>query len=412
MKILFVVKSKAIETLGPMYLASVAKKRGWETQIVDMYEAFAVYNSWHPDVVGYSVMTGDQGRMEDLNRRIRKDVPSGKTRSIFGGPHVTFFQDDYEDAPFVDELFHGEAETTLDTFLGGDTDYSDINSIPWPDRKDFRGHKIRDFITSRGCPYNCSYCYNDQWSKIHPGVRVRDVKDVVNEVLSVAPDFVYFQDSCFGVNMQWLHEFAIKYNRFVNIPYHCHLRPAQVTQERVLCLKDSKCASVRIALETASPRLLKMLNRERTDLLQVADAVRLLKKWEIKLMIQNMIGLPTGTIEEDLQTLEFNIRVKPNYAWCSIFQPYPGTELGDLCKKEQWYTSDYSEITDCFFDGSVLNFSDEYKEQLKCLQKIFALAVDCGVMPQAGELHMDYFPKLVHRLTRAKGDRQLYMGVI
>jgi radical SAM superfamily enzyme YgiQ (UPF0313 family) len=228
----------------------------------------------------------------------------------------------------------------------------------------------------------------------------------------VNPEFVYFQDSCFGVNMSWLREFTSKYRKFGNIPYHCHLRPSQVDQERVLLLHDSHCVSTRIALETASKPLLKLLNREKTDLNQVLDAARLLKKWNIKLMMQNMIGLPTGTIEDDMETLEFNIRCRPDYGWCSIFQPYPGTELGDRCKKEGWYKGNYSEITDCFFDGSVLEFTPEYKEQLQCLQKIFALAVETRIMPEIHELTHERFPKLVHRLMRGLGDRRLYGGEI
>lgn len=407
-KILFVVKSKTIETLGPMYLSAVAKKRKWESRIVTINEAEFHVKEWKPDIVGYSIMTGDQDRFRILNDKL-KEIHNFE--SIVGGCHPTFFND----CDWADYAFPGEAEQTIDGFLGGTyEEYINIDSFPWPDRTDFRGHRIRDFISSRGCPFNCSYCYNDRWGQLFPGtpVRVRNVKDVVNEIISVSPDFVYFQDSCFGVNMNWMRDFATQYRRKVNIPYHCHLRPVQVETERVLCLHDSNCASVRIALETASKRLLKLLKRERTDLGQVFDAVLLLRKWGIRLMIQNMIGLPTGTIEDDMETLEFNVRCKPDYGWCSIFQPYPGTQLGDLCKEHGWYSGDYSEITDCFFDGSVLNFSDEYKEQLKALQKIFALSVDCGTMPRIEELSMENFPKLVHRIMRAKGDKKLYMGVI
>jgi len=417
MKVLFVVKSKAIETLGPMYLAAVVKKCGHEARIVDVTEAEAINGFWHPDVLAFSVMTGDQDRMIDLNHRIKGFMPSGEKVpvTLFGGPHATFFPKDfYEDKDLNTCIVGGEAENFMARFLESDITFPNIDSFPEPDRTDFPGHRIRDFITSRGCPYNCSYCYNQRWSQLYPGdpVRTRSVDKVIKEINTVNPEFVYFQDSCFGVSMPWLREFSDTYGRLINIPFHAHLRPAQVTEERVLLLSDARCVSVRIALETASKPLLKLLKRENTDLRQVSAAVRLLKKWNIKLMIQNMIGLPTGTIGDDLQTLEFNIRCRPAYGWCSIFQPYPGTELGDWCKKEGWYKGDYSEITDCFFDGSVLEFTDEYKEQLVCLQKIFALAVECQVMPEVGELTLENFPKLVHRMLRVVGDRRLYPGMV
>jgi radical SAM superfamily enzyme YgiQ (UPF0313 family) len=161
-------------------------------------------------------------------------------------------------------------------------------------------------------------------------------------------------------------------------------------------------------LESASPRLRELLNRKNTNLDKVAEAVRLFKKWGIEIMVQNMIGLPTGTIEDDLRTLEFNIRAQPSYAWVSIFAPYPGTKLGDDCLENGWYEGDYSDITDNFFDTSYLNFEPEYKEQLECLQKIFALCVEVGYMPAPSDLRHDNFEKLVHKIMRAKGDFRLY----
>jgi radical SAM superfamily enzyme YgiQ (UPF0313 family) len=408
MKVLLVCKSKVMENLGVMYLSAVVKQAEHECRIVDLPTAFNTAISWKPNLVGYSVMTGDQQKFIALNHRIRSQI---HIASLFGGPHATFFPDDFPDDPVA----LGESEQDIADLLKLTAKYFDINSLPWPDRTDFPGMKIRDFITTRGCPYNCSYCYNDAWAKMFPEiprVRTRSVGDVIAEINSVNPEFVYFQDSCFGVSMKWLREFSKQYRGLINIPYHCHLRPNQVTEERVLLLHDSNCVSVRIALESASGRLRKLMNRGAVDLSDVLKAVRLLRKWDIKLMIQNMIGIPNGTIEEDLETLEFNIKCHPAYGWVSIFSPYPGTELGDRCKKEGWYTGDYSEISDSFFDTSVLNFSPGYIEQLEVLQKVFALAVETETMPEIKELTHQGFPKLVHRLMRRLGDKRMYGGVI
>lgn len=129
-------------------------------------------------------------------------------------------------------------------------------------------------------------------------------------------------------------------------------------------------------------------------------------------MVQNIIGMPTATIEEDLATLELNIRLRADYAWCSIFTPYPGTELGDMCVKEKYYSGDYSEIGDSFFEKSVLNFREEHKEMLVCLQRIFALAVETQCMPSIKELQKDRLFQYVHRAMRKLGDERLYGGVV
>jgi hypothetical protein len=86
--------------------------------------------------------------------------------------------------------------------------------------------------------------------------------------------------------------------------------------------------------------------------------------------------------------------------------------LGDKCVKEGWYKGDYSEISDTFFDASVLEFSEERKEQSECLQKVFALCTEVGYLPEVKELTYENFPKLVHKVMRRQGDNRLYGGVL
>jgi radical SAM superfamily enzyme YgiQ (UPF0313 family) len=414
MKILLVVKSKVMENLGVMYLSSVIKKAGSQCKIVEFSDAMTCYKIWKPEVVGFSIMTGDKERFRELADKIRDydDYSDKKTVIIVGGADPTFFPTGYE---WADHIVRGEAEQWFADFLGYEVDYSDINSIPHPDRSDFPGMKIRDFISSRGCGSACGYCYNSTWYKLFPDVqriRVRKVDDVIKEILHAQPEFVYYQDSCFGVNMNWMREFSKKYGQEVRVPYHCHLRPEQCTEERVLALHDSNCVSVKIALETGSDRLRKLINRGKTNNEDAYKACRMLRKWDIAVIMQNILGLPTATMDEDLGTLEQNIRCRPSYSWVSIFQPYPKTELADKCEKNGWYQGDYSEIGDNFFDKSLLScFTDEHKEHVEVLQKIFALCVDKSYLPKEDELTWENFPKLVHKIMRVAGDKKMFPGI-
>jgi len=697
-RILLVVKSKSIETLGPMYLSAIAKKAGHECRIVEVSDATNSFREWQPDVVGYSVMTGDQALFKRLNDSMKKNAPfwGFDYTSIVGGHHPTFFP---EDCQWADHVVQGEAEGWIAEFCGAPPVTTNLDSLPWPDRTDFPDMRIRDFLASRGCPHNClsgdtivktingnfkikdlvgqdgikvlsrdpithkplyadaihiglikknaemvrvhfddgtfldctpdhrlmvfksknqyisefeweveakdlkpkqqvravrfevsksgrmkvstrrditipharlvmeatigrsltskeiahhkdrnqandcpdnlvltttkdhigmfhkevsermtrdnpikkmsrewlsekgkksfsgrkqslqerlkrremqlgeknsnwkpdakhqnkrsriqetstevnhrilrverldyvedvycmeipgihwfyandvlvsncSYCYNDRWRKMFPGlkkVRYRDPRDVCNEVVMTDPEFAYFQDSCFGVDIKWMREFARIYQSEVRVPYHCHVRPEQCNEEFVLALHDSYCYSLRMGLEAASPKVRKILHREKAGSREVFDAVKSLRKWGIKVMVQNILGLPTATIEDDLDTLEANIRCQPTYAWCSIFNPYPGTELGDLCKKKGWYKGDYSDLGDSFFDTSPLEFEPEHVEQLECLQRVFALCAKMGYVPKVEELRRENVGKLVHKIMRWDGDRKLYMGVV
>lgn len=432
MKCLLVVKSKMMENLGVMYLSSVIKQTNHDCKIVSLNEGLGFFNEWVPDIVGFSIMTGDKERFRDLALQMKLNSAVGKKqiRFIVGGCDPTFFPEGYD---WADEICKGEGENWMANLLtdkvGNIFRYGDIDSIPWPDRTSFPNMKVRDFITSRGCPYKCSYCYNHRWAELFPDqkLRVRSVDDVVAEIKHVNPKYTYFQDSCFGVSMDWMREFAEKYKHinlesrqnydsktgtYLPIPYQCNFRPEMINPERGELLRKSGCVAVRMALESATNRLRSLIGRNTVTLRKVREAVDILKENRVQVMLQNIIGLPTATMEDDLFTLETNIQYRPTYSWVSIFQPYPGTDLGDWCKKEGHYKGDYSDITDSFFDTSFLEISPEYKEQLEVLQKVWAMCVDYEYLPKPEELTYKALPKLIHTITRRNGDRKLYLGLL
>jgi hypothetical protein len=406
-KVLLVVKSKFMESLGVMYLSSVIKA-SHECKIVALSEAEELAQRWAPDIVGLSIMTGDMEKFKALRFDKRVSV-------VVGGPDPTFFPEGYD---WADNICRGEGEVWMMQYLSENEFFNKsffgIDDFLWPDRTDFPNMKIRDFISSRGCPYRCRYCYNAQWSDLFPdqkGVRVRKVDDVIAEIKSTAPEYVYFQDSCFGVRMDWMTEWAEKFGE-LKLPYQCNFRPEQITQDRVELLNKSGCVAVRIALESATNRLRSLVGRNSVQLKKVREASELLSEYGIMLMLQNIIGLPTATIEDDLFTLECNIKYRPTYAWVSIFQPYPGTELGEQCKAEGWYKGDYSDISDSFFDTSYLEIDPVYREQLEVLQKVFAFCVDYQYLPTPEELTYQNLPKLIHKITRTAGDKKLYLNLL
>lgn len=418
MKILFVVKTKKMETLGPMYLSAIAKKFNHKTKICSLDESQSVAHSWMPDIIGFSCLTGDQKKMIKANSVIMNKWPKTNQKPItmFGGPHPTFFPQDFDNDDNIHCVVKGEAEDWFEGILGGKehTEYAnDLDSLPWPDRSSFQNMKIRDFIASRGCPGSCSYCYNEKWFKLFknvPRVRTRAPEHVVSEIDSVSPAFAYFQDSCFGVDMKWMRTFSSLYRKTLGmLPYHCHLRPDQINEERVRLLADSGCESIRIALETANKKLRKMLGRGNISLDMVRKGVDLLHRYGIKVMVQNMVGLPHSELEHDLETLEFNIQMNPDYSWCSIYTPYPGTRLGDLCVKDGLFDGDYGKVPDSFFERSVLKLSNT--DHSYYLQKVFQLCVEAQYVPKANELTSDNFPMLIHSIERLKGDRKLYPGI-
>lgn len=417
MKALLVVKSKMMENLGVMYLKSVIQHNcQHECIITDLDNAReSVIKSWKPDIIGMSIMTGDEGKFHALEYSIRK--LHRKISIIVGGPDPSFNPDQYD---WADVVVKGEAEQAIADLLQTGQKYDGIDSLPWPARDDFPKRKVRDFISSRGCYWKCAYCFNSRWNEVLPkelrGVRVRSVEDVIRELEDAKKfhqmEYAFFQDSTFGGTMSWMEEFAIQYRERVFLPWQCNFRPEQITEERAELLRFSNCTAVRMALESASNRLRGLIGRTSIRLKTVREASEILREYDIQLMLQNIIGLPTSTIEDDLFTLEQNILYKPTYAWVSIFQPYKGTILGDLCKEQGWYSGDYSDISDSFFETSHLMIDHFYREQLEVLQKVFALCSEKEYLPTPDELTYENLPKLIHKIMRKDCDRKLYVGLL
>ena len=148
---------------------------------------------------------------------------------------------------------------------------------------------------------------------------------------------------------------------------------------------------------------------------QIISSTKLLGKYGIKTMLQNILGLPFTTLKNDFETLELNLKCQPDYAWASIFQPYPKTELGERCVKQKVYTGDFSDIGDNFFDKSILNI--ENKNEISNLQKLFAIAVEYPKLYSSGRLQKliekpyeetkDKYMKL-YKSFRKKADKILY----
>jgi len=404
MKFLFITKPFIIEPLGIMYISSTLKKEGHPTDLVltseDLEKKVKDYN---PDFIGYSIMTGDQDFYNDINKRLKKKFDFF---SIAGGPHPTFFPEMFKDSSF-DAFCIGEGEETIKDIIsdpqkkvyGAKQLIDPIDDIPFPDRylvfKDpkIQNGPIKHFIASRGCPFNCSYCFNESYAELYKGkgkrVRFRSVDNLLDEVEEVIKQlptrFVYFQDDTFILDKQWVKEFSTKYKERIGLPFHCHTRANLVTEQIVDDLKSAGCYSVHIAAEAGNEQIRReVLNRRMTDD-QIYNAVGTLKKAGIKTMLQNILGLPFTTLQNDLETLEMNIKCQPDYSWASIFQPYPKTKLGERSKAEGIYTGDFSDLGNNFFDSSPLNIP--HKNEVAILQKLFAIVVKDPSIYNSGELN-------------------------
>jgi len=419
MKCLFVYKTASLDITDPMgimCLIANVKKHGHEADLFltnlepNLFKAVAEYK---PDVIGFSVTSGSEAYYLELIRQLRKHA---KFISIMGGPHASFFPEIVEE-PEVDIICRGEGDAPLvellDKLQKGE-DYStipnlwvkkdgqvtknhlrplihDLDSLPFPDRASFLKYyayahsSVKHFLAGRGCPYDCTYCFNHKLKKMYREeanesqyCRLRSVKHVVDEVDEVRRKYplkiVYFHDDLFIMNRVWLKAFAEEYSKRVGLPMICYVRANLVNEEVVQALKKANCITIAMGIESGNEPLRKTVLKRDMSNEQIVKAADLFHKYGISIMTQNMVGLPEETIENAYETIAVNNRVKPSYAWCSIFQPYPRTELYHYCIEKGILDPTHRQHASYQVESPINK--GQTKREFENLHKFFSLCVE------------------------------------
>jgi len=412
MRVMFVIHDVIMEPLGVTYLSSVLKQHSHETEVaaITQGDVAEVLEQFQPDVVGYSICTGYERRFFELNLELKKRF---KFFSLFGGAHPTFFPEMISE-PGVDAICLGEGEEAIAEFLerfeegGPPVDVAnfwvklngkvyknsvrplidDLDKVPFPDRELFCKyagvHRIKTMfmIASRGCPYDCSYCFNHAYRKLYHGkgraVRLRSVENVVAEAEELkrryAPEIILFQDDTFILSREWVLEFSKEYSRRVGLPFHCHLRANLVTEELAESLRAAGCISIKMAMECIDDHVRNDILKRGITAEELQRACQIVKRSGIRLVTQNILGIPGGSLEIDLATLRFNMRQRPAYAYATLLQAYPKTAIGQYALRNGYVEGQLENYPASFFDRSMLKIPD--KRKVERLRTLFALVVE------------------------------------
>ncbi len=388
MKILFIHPRP--ESLGIEYLSAVLKKAGHETKLIIDPELFSdshieikflakIFNfkkkiikrakKYGPDVVCFSVISDYYNWAKDIAREIKNelDVPI-----IFGGIHATSVPERVIRNSFVDFVVVGEGEFAILEIINSmksgrkKTDIKNVwmknngkiisnplrpleknlDSLPYPDKDIFYDEipNIRygySMITSRGCPFRCSYCNNSLLKRLYDGkgeyLRRRTVDNVIDELKLAKKKYdirtVIFHDEIFTYDVGWLREFANKYKKEINLPFFCWIHPNTVNELTVELLEKAGCATVQMGVQTMNENTRKMILQRYGSNEQLKRAVGLLIKSKIWLITDNILGLPGQENSELMELLKFyneNRVDQINIYWLRYF---PKTEIVDIAKR-------------------------------------------------------------------------------
>jgi len=427
LRVLFVAQELSYEPQGIMVMSAVLKQAGHDVvlTVADREDPVAFARSFSPDILGYSVMTGSQRAYFDLNRRIRAVLDplraalgQAPVLAVFGGPHPTFFPEMISE-PGVDGVCIGEGEAALLDLANalGDGGFRsdipnwwfnsdgeivknpvrplihDLGALPFPDRAlvydkhpSLATSKIKYFISSRGCPYNCTYCFNHAYYQIYTGERrgqqlpVDNVIAQVNTVRERWPlEQVVFLDDLFIVHNHWLEELAEKWPQQVGLPFFCNVRANMLVKDprKVELLRRAGCHTVSMGIEAANDRIRVELLKRRMTRDDIIQAGRMVRAAGMQITATNILGLPTSTLEDELETMRLNTQAEISYAYSFLFQPYPGTELGRFTLEQGLMAGTFDDIGEVAWDHSILAFADEAeKSQIEHLQRLFAIGVE------------------------------------
>jgi radical SAM superfamily enzyme YgiQ (UPF0313 family) len=415
------------EPLGIMYLSAAARAAGHQTEAVlsRLESPVDVADRFRPNVLAFTATTGTHHHALRWNIELRKALGNG-VFSAFGGPHATFFPE-LIDQDGVDACCVGEGEEALVELLdtleeGGDPSRianwivrsngsvhrndprplaDNLDSIAFPDRALlakyglFLNSRVRYFMSSRGCPYKCTYCFNHIYHEIYRGrgkvLRKRSVENLVDEIKRVRTEYplayVRFIDDVFVTPNQvdWLEEFAARYSAEVGLPFLCYQRLDHITPEIAALLKMAGCVTVLVGLEAGNDELREVVLKRRMSRELIVTASRTIREQGIHLVLQNMLALPRSRLSHDLETLDLNIECRPDYSLATLYQPYPRTELGEIAYDEGYFHGDFDDIPEYYFSESVLDVPE--KSERVHLQKIFAVVVQWPFLrPLVGRL--------------------------
>lgn len=379
--------------LGLAYIASVLENAG---HIVKIFDQTLDRNKSHeektneivdfsPEIVGISAMSHNYSIA--LKVAIYVKTMTGAS-IVFGGPHPTIMPEDVLRNEFIDFVIMGEGEEVflklcqnyvtkdfrgVDGLCYKENDkiiiqpknhfIENLDTMPLPARHlldldkyrlvDDFGNKMVTIISSRGCPYRCTYCFKGLFGTVY---RQRSSNNIIEEIKHCIDRYgyksFYFIDDLFTLNSERVKELTNEIiNLGVDIRWQCLARVNNATLGMFQQMKNAGCYKVHFGIESGNQDVLNKI-RKGITLDQIRNAVKYCEKAKIRTKGYFMLGMPGDTKERMQDTIDFAKELKLNDLMFSITTPFPGTELWKLIDKNNimsfsdafYYSCDSDEV--------------------------------------------------------------------
>lgn len=327
-------------------------------------EIFRQLKNYQPDLIAFSVVTFHYQIALHYAEICKQICPNAKI--VFGGIHVSCVPEVVIANDFIDYVVIGEGEIAFSEIIkhiekGNSSEpiintwykskdntiikgrqagfIQDLDSLPHYDKDIWKEiFPLKTYyltMTSRGCPYHCSYCFNHFFREIPDEksnyIRRRSVKNVIEELLMAKEKYqisiIEFWDDIFIFDKKWLNEFLEAYKREIALPFKCYIHVNLFDEDMARWLKEAGCKWVDFGIQHINEEYRRQYLKRNESNENIVNTLKLLKKYKIVSFADYIVGLPGDTLEHNEEARLFFIENMPD-----IIEPYwmsyhPQTEI-------------------------------------------------------------------------------------
>ncbi|HEX9016353.1 MAG TPA: radical SAM protein [Chloroflexota bacterium] len=236
----------------------------------------------------------------------------------------------------------------------------DLDSLPFPawdlvDVPRYRsiwmsrhGYYSVNVVTSRGCPYHCSWCAKPIWGQRYNS---RSPENVVAELKwlkeSYGPDHVWFVDDIMGLRPGWIQQFAdLLEKEGLRIPFKSlHRADLLLREDTIPALRRAGAKTVWLGAESGSQKVLDAMDKG-TTVGQIWESTRRMKAAGIKVGFFLQFGYPGEGREEIDETLRMVRECRPDDIGVAVSYPLPGTRFHEAVRQEMGSKQNWSDSSD------------------------------------------------------------------